>query len=114
MTARLPMSTMLNENPSGLRHDWRVEVFAISRNQLKRARSRRQADCDLGFAVAEVNDLIADGQRLVQRTRLGMDEKMMMSGIENRCRSWPNRYAAQSGTFGERRKNILSIVGVSK
>jgi hypothetical protein len=100
-----------NENPNRFRHDWRVEihVLAIGQNQLKRVPSRRQADGNFGFAVAEVNDLVADGERLVERNQFGIDEKMMMPGTGNHCRGRRDRHAVQADTYGERRKGMLSV-----
>jgi hypothetical protein len=109
--ARVVRSMTLNENPNRFRHDWRVEihVLAVGQNQLKRVPSRRQADGSLSFAVAKVNDLIADGERLVERTQFGIDEKMMMPGIGNRCRGRCDRHVVQADTYGERRKDMLTV-----
>jgi hypothetical protein len=109
--ARVVRSMTLNENPNRFRHDWRIEIHvpAIGQNQLKRVPSRRQADGSLGFAVAEVNDLVADWKRLVERTQFGIDEKMMMPGIGNHCRGRRDRHAMQADTYGERRKDTLTV-----
>src|SRR3954469_17444782 len=97
-----PLSHNLDENLDAFGNHRRIvrDMALVSQNQLKRMLARGKRDLLLGLAIAEMNVVQVTWQRLIQRRRIDIDQKVMMASIGLGDARGRNAHVAQAEANG--------------